>query len=69
MLVQEERPLWQSNYKSMSPLQLLAELQRIARFPNHYENLVERKACIATELALRGGAPEVPKSIIVLEAD
>jgi len=69
MLVQQERRLWQSNYKSMSPLQLLAELQRIARFPNHYDNRIERKACIATELALRVEAPTVPTSIIVLEAD
>lgn len=60
-------PLWHANYKSMSGVQLIEELQRLARFPHHYDNRVARKACIAEELALRVRAPEVP--IIVLEAD
>ena len=61
--------LWQANYRSMGSVQLVAELERLARFPHHYDNTIERKGCIATELALRVHAPEVPKSIIVLESD
>jgi hypothetical protein len=69
MLLQEDHSLWQANYKSMNSVQLIAELERLARFPHLYDNRVERKACIATELALRVQAPEVPTSIIVLESD
>jgi len=75
MLPQPEYPsadLWQANYKSMNGPQLLAELQRIARFPHHYDNSMKRKACIAEELALRVQSPTVPTPtlpIIVLEAD
>jgi hypothetical protein len=66
MLLQEQRPLWQDNYKSMTPVQLVAELERIAKNPHHYDMLVERKLYITTELVLRGdhGPP-----IIVMEAD
>jgi len=70
MLQQQEYPsadLWQANYKSMNSVQLVAELERLARFPHLYDNRVERKACIACELALRVRAPDVP--IIVLEAE
>lgn len=60
-------PLWQSNYKSMTPAQLVAELERIAKNPHHYDDLVERKVFIATELVLRGAKPTRP--IILMEAD
>jgi hypothetical protein len=59
----------EADYKTMSSVQLVAELERLARFPHLYDNRVERKACIATELALRVRAPNVPASIIVLESD
>jgi len=59
----------EANYKSMNAPQLIAELERLARFPHHYDNVIKRKACIATELALKVNAPTVPTSIIVLETD
>lgn len=62
-----DRPPWHDNYKSMSAVQLVAELERLARFPHLYDNTIERKGCIGTELALRVHAPPAP--IIVLEAD
>jgi hypothetical protein len=57
------------DYKSMSSVQLVAALEHIARFPHLYDNRVERKASIASELAARVNAPDVPTSIIVLETD
>ena len=54
MLLQEHRPLWQANYKSMSPDQLVVELGRIAKNPHHYDDGLQRKAFIADELALKG---------------
>lgn len=68
--MQDDRPLWHTNYKSMNGVQLVEELQRLARFPHHYDNRIARKACIATELALRVQSPTVPTPmlpIIVLE--
>jgi hypothetical protein len=72
MLQQHEYPPADANYKSMNGVQLIAELQRIARFPHLYDNRIERKACIATELALRVQSPTEPTPllpIIVLESD
>ena len=69
MSLQEDHSLWQAKYKSMTSPQLVAELAKIAKNPHHYDNRIERKASIATELALRVRAPEVPASIIVLESD
>lgn len=70
MLAQEQASLWQANYKSMSSPQLLAELERIARFPHHYDNSLKRKAYIATELALKQPVMPTPMlPIIVLEAE
>jgi hypothetical protein len=62
---QDQRPLWQANYKSMSAPQLIAELQRLAKYPHHYDNHIVRKAYIAGELMLR--PPMVPVPIIVME--
>lgn len=59
--------MWQANYKSMSPAQLVVELDRIAKNPEQYSELVERKIFIATELVLRGHRPTRP--IILMEAD
>ena len=67
MLAQEQASL--AHYKTMTSPQLLAELTRLARHPHLYDNTIERKASIASELAARVEAPEVPTSIIVLEAD
>jgi hypothetical protein len=52
-----DRPLWQDNYKSMNPVQLVAELERIAKNPHHFDAPVERKLYLATELVLRGDRP------------
>ena len=62
-----DRPLWQASYKSMNPAQLIAELERIAKNPHHYDTVVERKLYITTELVLRGDRPTRP--IIVMEDD
>jgi hypothetical protein len=59
--------MWQANYKSMTPAQLVAELDRIAKHPQAYDQLIERKLYIATELVLRGPTP--PRPIILMEAD
>jgi hypothetical protein len=67
MLAQEQHPFWEANYKSMSSVQLVAELERLARFPHLYDNTVERKGCIGVELALRVHTRPAP--IIVLESD
>jgi len=56
---------WHANYKSMSAPQLIAELEKIAKQPHHYDNRIERKACIATELAMKVRTPDVP--IILME--
>jgi transcription termination factor NusB len=61
--------LSEANYKSMDAPQLIAELERLARFPQLYDNVIERKASIAEELAARVQSPTVPTSIIVLETD
>ena len=45
--------LWESNYKSMSQAQLIAELDRIAKNPHHYGDGMKRKAFIADELAIK----------------
>jgi hypothetical protein len=66
-MLQQDRPLWHDNYKSMNPAQLVAELERIAKNPHHYDTVVERKLYIATELVLRGDRPTRP--IILVEAD
>ena len=60
-------PLWQANYKSMSRVQLVAELQQIAKRPHIYPDCVERKTFVATELAIKSGCEPAP--IILLEAD
>jgi hypothetical protein len=62
---QSSTDIWQANYKSMNSQQLVAELERIAKRPHFYDNHIERKACIATELAMKVRAPDVP--IILLE--
>jgi hypothetical protein len=63
-----DRPDWQDNYKSMSPPQLVAELDRIAKTPHFYDNRIKRQLYLTTELVLR--APQMPTPmlpIIVLE--
>jgi hypothetical protein len=64
-----DRPLWQDNYKSMNPVQLVAELERIAKNPHFFDDGIKRRACIASELALKWNRcnPETP--IILMEAD
>ena len=57
------------DYTKLSSAQLVEELQRIARFPHRYNNWVERKASIASELEARVQSPTLPTSIIVLESD
>jgi len=64
MLLQDERPLWQANYKSMSAQQLIHELECIAKNPHRVAAPLERKAFIATELVLRDRKPAGP--IIIL---
>ena len=44
---------WQENYKSMSAAQLVTELARLAKVPHFHDDLLKRKAFIATELALK----------------
>jgi hypothetical protein len=62
-----DRPLWQDNYKSMNPAQLVAELERVAKNPHHFDMLIERRLYLTTELVLRGERPM--RSIIVMESD
>jgi len=66
MLLQD-RPLWQDNYKSMNPVQLVHELELIAKNPHRYDMLIERKLYITTELVLRDHRPTRP--IILMESD
>jgi hypothetical protein len=58
--------MWRDNYKSMTPVQLVAELERIAKNPHLGDERVERKLFIATELVLRG---DRPRPIILMETD
>jgi hypothetical protein len=63
----QDHPLWHDTYKSMSPAQLVAELARIARHPHHYDERLERRLFITTELVLRDHRPTRP--IIVMETE
>ncbi len=64
-MLAELRPHWQDNYKSMNPQQLVAELAKIARYPNAYGERAERRIFITTELSLRNQHPTRP--IILME--
>jgi hypothetical protein len=58
------RPIWELNYRSMSPAQLVAELERLVRVRHFYSDIVQRKALIADELAIR--AHLSPRPIILM---
>jgi hypothetical protein len=47
----QDRPQWHDDYITMSAPQLVQELERIARFPDEYDELHERKTFIAGALA------------------
>ena len=61
-------PLWQANYRSMARPQLVRELAQIAKRPHCFSDSVERKAFIATELALKAGCKSLTP-IILAESD
>lgn len=62
-----DRPSWQDSYRSMTTAQLLAELAAVAKYPQQYDERIERKIWIATELTLRDHKPK--RQIILMEAD
>jgi hypothetical protein len=65
-MLKSDRPLWQANYKSMNPTQLVAELEQIAKRPAIYDDRIERKAFIADELAVKA---HHSGPIILMESD
>ena len=67
-MLQQDRPLWQDNYKSMTPVQLVHELEQIARNPHLYDMLAERRIFITTELVLRDHLMPT-RPIILMESD